>query len=434
MFNVVIDRRTGGIAMATVSEPQVFLFLSQILGKNITDSSGRPVGKIVDLAANLAEPYPPVTRVLCKAQAGKTPSLLSWHRITAVQDGFQVQRLLPDDFSEPARSNDELLLRETLLDKQIVDTNGAKVRRVNDLQFLKAHNGLHLVHVDVGFRGLMRRVGMERVLDIFLHGLFDYTLPDQFISWKFVQPLAPADLLRLKITQNRLAQLHPADLADIIEDLDVHQRTAFFQSLDVETAAETLEETDPKIQVSLIEDLDASDASDIIEEMSLSEAADLIQDLPKDTAEDILKEMEQESAEDIKELLAHPEETAGGLMTTAFLSLPPSATAGEAIHAIRTGAEDMDLIYYIYVTDEDGRLVGVVSLRDLLPAEPQRPLAEIMDARVVAVSLDEDKNKIASHFVKYGMMAIPVVDEENRIKGAIIFKNLLEIIAPRLGQ
>jgi len=434
MFHDVIDRKTGGIVMATVSEPQVFLFLSQILGKNITDFSGRPVGKIVDLAANLAEPYPPVTGVLCKAQAGKTLSLLSWRRITAVQNGFQVQRPLPDDFSEPARSDDELLLRETLLDKQIVDTDGAKVRRVNDLQFLKARNGLHLVHVDVGFRGLMRRVGMERILDIFLHGLFDYTLPDQFISWKFVQPLAPPDLLRLKITQSRLAQLHPADLADIIEDLDVYQRTAFFQSLDVETAAETLEETDPKIQVSLIEDLDASDASDIIEEMSLSEAADLIQDLPRDTAEDILKEMGQESAEEIKELLAHPEETAGGLMTTAFLSLPPSATAGEAIHAIRAGADDMDLIYYVYVTDADDRLVGVVSLRDLLPAEPRRQLVEIMDTRVVTVSLDEDKDKIASHFVKYGMMAIPVVDEENRIKGAIIFKNLLDIIAPRLGQ
>jgi magnesium transporter len=434
MLNGVIDGKSGGIVMATVSEPQVFLFLSQVLGKNIIDSNGHPVGKIVDLVANLAEPYPPVTRVLCKASAGKTTSLIPWRQITEVQDAFQVQVPLQEDYREPSLSDDELLLRETLLDKQIVDTNGAKVRRVNDLQFLKAHNGLHMIHVDVGFRGLMRQVGMEKVMDMFLHGLFDYTLPDQFISWKFVQPLASPDLLRLKITQSRLAQLHPADLADIIEDLDINQRSAVFQSLDVETAAETLEETDPKIQVSLIEDLDASDASDIIEEMSLSEAADLIQDLPKDTAEDILNEMEQESADDIKELLVHPEETAGGLMTTAFLSFIPSVTAGEAINAIREGAEDMDLIYYAYVTDEDSRLLGVISLRDLLLAGPETPLAEIMDTRVVAVSLDEEKDQIASHFAKYGMMAIPVIDEENRIKGAIIFKNLLDIIAPHLGQ
>jgi CBS domain-containing protein/sporulation protein YlmC with PRC-barrel domain len=403
--------------MAAICEPQVFLFLSQILGKNIIDSNGHTVGKIVDLVANLAEPYPPVTRVLFKSNAGKAPSLIAWHQITEIQDHLLAHLLLPEDFREPSLSDD-----------------GAKVRRVNDLQFLKARKGLHLVHVDVGFRGLMRRVGMEKAMDTFLHGLFDYSLPDQFISWKFVQPLVSPDLLRLKITQNRLAQLHPADLADIIEELDINQRTAVFQSLDVETAAETLEETDPKIQVSLIEDLDAAEASDIIEEMSLSDATDLMQDLPKDTAEDILKEMEQESAEDIIELLAHPEETAGGLMTTAFLSFTPSVTTGETIKAIRDGAEDMDLIYYVYVTDEDSHLLGVISLRDLLVTEPETRLSDIMDTRVVAVNLDEEKDKIASHFVKYGMIAIPVVDQENRIKGTIIFKNLLEIIAPHLGQ
>jgi sporulation protein YlmC with PRC-barrel domain len=410
------------------------LFLSQILGKNIIDSNGHTVGKIVDLVANLAEPYPPVTGVLFKSNAGKAPSLIAWHQITEIQDHLLAHLLLPEDFREPSLSDDEFLLKDTLLDKQIVDTNGAKVRRVNDLQFLKARKGLHLVHVDVGFRGLMRRVEMEKVMDTFLHGLFDYSLPDQFISWKFVQPLVSPDLLRLKITQSRLAQLHPADLADIIEELDINQRTAVFQSLDVETAAETLEETDPKIQVSLIEDLDAAEASDIIEEMSLSDATDLMQDLPKDTAEDILKEMEQESAEDIIELLAHPEETAGGLMTTAFLSFTPSVTTGETIKAIRDGAEDMDLIYYVYVTDEDSHLLGVISLRDLLVTEPETRLSDIMDTRVVAVNLDEEKDKIASHFVKYGMIAIPVVDQENRIKGTIIFKNLLEIIAPHLGQ
>jgi CBS domain-containing protein len=418
--------------MSSLREPQVFLFLSQLLGKNIIDSDGQPFGKIVDLVANLAEPYPPVTGVLCKTKMGRAPSLIAWRQITSTHEDFHVQLLLPEDFCEPSRSDDELLLRETLLDKQIVDTDGAKVRRVNDLQFLKARNGLHLVHVDVGFRGLMRRAGLEKIMDFFLRSLFDYSLPDQFISWKFVQPLASPDLLRLKITQNRLAQLHPADLADIIEDLDVHQRTAVFQSLDVETAAETLEETDPKIQVSLIEDLDASEASDIIEEMSLSEAADLIQDLPRDTAEDILKEMEQDSAEDIKELLAHPEETAGGFMTTALLSLAESVTADEAILAIRNQAEDTELLYYVYVVDEDDRLVGVVSLRDILLADPRIPLSAIMDTRVVTVRLDEEKDEIARQFVKYGMMAIPVVDEENRIKGTIIFKNLLDIIAPHL--
>ncbi len=161
-------------------------------------------------------------------------------------------------------------------------------------------------------------------MDKFFQWFFDYHLPDHFIPWRFVQPLSSPDLLRLKVAQNRLALLHPADLADIIEELDIHKRSEVFQSLDVETAAEALEETDPKIQVRLIENLNPAKASDIIEEMSPSEAADLLGDLPKEKAEGILKEMEKEVAEDVKELLVHPEEKAGGLMTTCFPQPAPS--------------------------------------------------------------------------------------------------------------
>jgi Mg/Co/Ni transporter MgtE len=240
--------------------------------------------------------------------------------------------------------------------------------------------------------------------------------------------------LRLKISQHRLTQLHPADLADIIEELDVHKRSEVFQSLDVETAAETLEETDPKIQVRLIENLNPAQASDIIEEMSPSEAADLLGDLPKDKAEGILKEMEKEIAEDVKELLVHPEEKAGGLMTTSFPSLSPQATVREALDLLRREAESLDLIYYLYVTDSEDHLFGVVSIRDLMVANPQTLLSEVMDTRVVTVGLEGEKEEIADRFAKYGLKAIPVVDEASHIKGVILFKNLLELVAPELGK
>ena len=419
--------------MVVNSEPQVFLFLSQILGDNVIDDNGRSLGKIIDAVASLTEPYPIITHILLK-DTQKKHSSLPWQGITEVGGKFVADPHYLEDFREPLLQEGELLLKDTLLDKQIVDTDGAKVRRVNDLQFLKARGYLHLVHVDVGFRGLMRRVGLERTMDAFSRGFFDYTPHDQFISWKFVQPLSSPDLLRLKISQNRLAQLHPADLADIIEELDIHKRTAVFQALDIETAAETLEETDPKIQVSLIEDMKVSEASDIIEEMSLSEAADLLGDLPKDKAEDILMEMEKDIAEDVKELLAHPEEKAGGLMTTSFLCFAPQVRAGEALERIRKEAEDMDFVYYLYVVDDYEHLLGMFSLRELLVASPETPLSELMDTRVVSVSLDEEKEEIAEHFAKYGIMAIPVVDKTNVIKGVIIFKNLLEVIAPHLGK
>jgi magnesium transporter len=420
--------------MAASPNSQVFLFLSQILGKKIMDTEGRPWGKVSDLAASIADLYPPITSVLYLPGRQKKPSRFPWSKVVEFGDRVLVSPLTPQERSGEAVHQGELLLRESLLDKQVVDTHGAKILRVNDLHLLKVNRSVFLVHVDVGFRGLMRRVGLGNAVDRFFQWFFDYHLPDHFIPWRFVQPLSSPDLLRLKVAQNRLSLLHPADLADIIEELDIHKRSEVFQSLDVETAAEALEETDPKIQVRLIENLNPAKASDIIEEMSPSEAADLLGDLPKEKAEGILKEMEKEIAEDVKGLLVHPEEKAGGLMTTAFPSLPPDSTAREALEALRRDAENLDLIYYLYVTDPEEHLLGVVGLRDLLVAAPQTRLANMMNARVVTVKVEEEKEEIAGLFAKYGFKAIPVVDEAGRMKGAITFKSLLEVVAPKLGK
>lgn len=420
--------------MAVGDEPRSFIFLSAILGSRVFDSEGRAVGRVLDLGGNIQESYPPVTHVLLRLEKDNRVVQLPWRKVESSNGELIVPSLQPEDLRSPSLAAGELFLKDALLDKQVVDTDGAKIRRVNDLQFLKAHKALYLVHVDVGFHGLLRRVGLQRPARYLLRKLFDYDMTDQLISWKFVQPLSSPDLLRLTIAHNRLAQIHPADLADIIEELDIHQRSAVFRSLDVETAAETLEETDPKIQVSLIQDLDMANASDIIEEMSLSEAADLLGDLPRDKAEGILREMEQEVAEDVKELLSHPEEKAGGLMTTAFLRFAPATRADEALETIRREADDMDLIYYLYAVDGEEHILGVLSLRDLLTAKPETALADIMDTRVISVDIEERKDRIADDFAKYGIMAIPVVDADERLKGVILFKNLLEVVAPKLGR
>ena len=371
---------------------------------------------------------------MLRSARGKNFVVVPWKHVVDVDQAISVAVTSIQDLSGLDLREGELLLKDALLDKQVVDTDGAKIRRVNDLHFLKTRHGLHLVHVDVGFRGLIRRVGFVKIFDAVLNALFDFKLTDHLIPWKFTQPLSSPDLLRLNIAQNRLSQIHPADLADILEELDIKQRTAVFQALDVETAAETLEETDPKIQVSLINELNSEKASDIIEEMALSEAADLIGDLPKAKAETILKEMEQDIAEDVKELMTHPEGEAGGMMTTSYLSFSPQTTVREALDRFRREAEDIDLVYYVYVTDEDEHLQGVISLRDLVLAEPDQKLADIMDERVVFVKLDDKHDTIAEQFAKYALTAIPVVDEEEKMQGTIIFKNLLEIVAPQLGK
>jgi magnesium transporter len=420
--------------MAINQEPQVFLFLSRILGKKIVGTEGKVLGRVYDLIAEFIEPYPAVTGLVFSSTLKKRFVTLPWINVTDLGAEVSVAINEINELSVLNLRQGELLLRDDLLDKQVVDTNGAKIRRVNDLQFLKTSHGLHIVHVDVGFRGLIRRVGLIKPFDAILQSLFDYKLPNQLISWKFVQPLHSPDLLRLNITQNRLSQIHPADLADILEDLDIRQREAVFKALDVETAAEALEETDPKIQVSLINDLNTAQASDIIEEMSLSEAADLLGDLPKAKAEGILKEMEKEIADDVKELLTHPEREAGGMMTTSYLSFRPSTTVGEALEKFRQEAEDIDLVYYVYVTNEENLLLGVISLRDLILADSKKRLEEIMDDRVISVKLDDKDDTIAEHFAKYAVTAIPVVDENEQMQGTILFKNLLDVIAPHLGK
>ncbi len=260
--------------MPAVSIPGDFLFLSQVLGKKVF-SAGHPMGRVSDLVAAVSDLYPAVVALLYLPKASKIPVRVPWSRFIDIGDTVVVSPQPPEEQRPRSAQDGELLLKESLLDRQIVDTHGAKILRVNDLHLLKVNRTLRLVHVDVGFRGLMRRVGLEKAADKFFQLFFDYHLTNHFIPWRVVQPLSTPDLLRLKISQNRLALLHPADLADIIEDLDVHKRSEVFQSLDVETAAEALEETDPKIQVSLIENLNPAMASDIIEEMSPSEAADL---------------------------------------------------------------------------------------------------------------------------------------------------------------
>jgi len=408
-----------------------FYFFSDFLNRRVFNPSGQKLGKISDLVAERADPYPMIIGMVIRRKGKKF--YLAWEKILQIEPTITLSEdelILPKP-SLP--SQDLFLLQEEVMDKQIVDTFGAKVVRVNDLHFLRVDSRLRLVHVDVGFRGLMRRVGWERAVDQALQWLFSYNLPNQFISWKYVQLLSGSDLLQLSVSQKKLSHLHPADLADIIEDLSSRERSAIFHALDTETAADALEEIDPKIQKALMEMISLEKASDIVEEMSPSEAADLLADLPEERAEEILEGMEQEKAEDLRELLVHADETAGGLMTTAYLSLTPGVTVETAIVRLKAEAEHLDIIDYVYVANEEEILMGVVSIRDLLTAQSHQPLSEILVPRLVSVKPDEDQNEVVEAFAKYGFRALPVVDEEGRLKGVIGFRSVLDVLAPDAG-
>ena len=410
-----------------------FYFLSDFLNRRVYNPSLQKAGRISDLVAERAEPYPMIIGMIIRTRRREKRFYLPWEKMIQIepQITFSENELHPLKALLPEK--DIVLLREEVMDKQIVDTHGAKVVRVNDLHFLRIDSRLRLVHVDVGFRGLMRRVGWEKLVDQILRWLFSYDLPNQFISWKYVQLLSGSDLLQLSVSQKKLSHLHPADLADIIEDLSSRERSAIFHALDTETAAEALEEIDPKIQKALIQTVPVEKASDIVEEMSPSDAADLLADLPEERAEEILEGMEHEKAEDLRELLVHPDETAGGLMTTAYLSLAPVVTIETAIARLKAEAPNLDIIDYIFLVDEEEVLLGVVSIRDLLTAQSHQTLSEIQPARVVSVKPDEDQNEVVEAFAKYGFRALPVVDEENHLRGVISFRSVLDVLAPDAG-
>ena len=410
-----------------------FYFLSHFLNRKVYSPSGRKAGRIIDLVVERAEPYPMLIGFSMRAGARKNKPFLPWRkiaflepRITLLEEESLLQNV-------PLPEKDYILLREEVMDKQIVDTFGAKVVRVNDLHFLRINSHLRLVHVDVGFRGLMRRVGWEMGVDKALRWLFSYELPNQFISWKYVQLLSGSDLLQLSVSQKKLSHLHPADLADIIEDLSGRERSAIFHALDTETAADAMEEIDPKIQKSIIETIPVEKASDIVEEMSPSDAADLLGDLTEEKAEKILEGMEQEKAEDLRELLEHPDETAGGLMTTAYLQLAGHVPVETAMVRLRAESQELDIIDYVFVVDHEEVLQGVVSIRDLLTAQPHQRLSELLAPRVVSVKFDENQKEVVEAFAKYGFRALPVVDEKNHLRGVISFRSVLEVLAPDAG-
>jgi CBS domain-containing protein len=371
-------------------------------------------------------------------RGGRPAFFLPWSQIAAVEqaeilvrDGAQLGAAPPEG---------SLFARRHVLDRQIIDTFGGRLVRVNDLHLLRLDEGLRLIHVDVGASGLFRRLGWLPAVNAIARGLFDYQLRDHLIAWKYVQPLGhfgrggQRQVLRLAASHQPLAQMHPAELAEVLEDLDMHKRQALFGSLAPEVAAETLEQMDTETQVDLIEGMEEGLATRVVEEMSADEAADLLSELEDETAETILGGMEAERSVEVRELLTHEEDTAGGIMTTDFIALKTGFTVDETIAVLRSQARDAESIYYLYVLDDLGHLVGVVTLRSLIVASPERRLAELMSTRVVSVTTGQDKSAAAELFVKYRFRALPVVDADGVMKGIITIDDVLEDVAPELTR
>ncbi len=404
------------------------LYLSQVIGRPVRDRQDEPIGKVADLIVAVGEPYPPVTGLVVQTEGRRI--FVPWSSVASLDEGGARLRTRTIDIDKFRQRPDEILLRENLLDKQIVDIDGRKVVRVNDLRLDEVAGVIRLVAVDVGGAGLLRRLGFEGPFRTLARN-FRMAVPEKYIDWEDVDPVETSIAsIKLRIPHQGLAELHPADLATIIDQLAPRDRAGVLASLDDEAAADAIEEMEPDTQVEVLEDLEPARAADILEEMSPDDAADLVADLSESARDEILALMEREEAAEVRELLGYPEDTAGGIMTTEFVAVPATLTAAETIDRLRELEPDAETIYYVYVTDDEGRLVGVLSLRDLIVAPPDTAISEVMIREPVAVGALADQDEVAEVVAHYNLLAVPVVDDDGRLAGIVTVDDAIDTVLP----
>ena len=397
------------------------LYLSQMMGKPVVDATGEKIGVISDLAISTGEMFPRITSLAFQGP-GKVPFMISWRKYvdTFDDDGITLKVDSPDirfSYLQPS----EILLARDLLDKQIVDTQGMKVVRVNDLKLSQSGTQLRLLGAEVGTRGILRGLSplLERAV-VAVAKTFGKHIDEQIIAWNYMD-LVDRDLskVQLSVTHKRLDELHPADVADILEELDPQQRANVFKHLDDAQATEVISEMEDEYQADFIEDLDEKRAAGLLGNMDPDDAADIVRDLPYEKAETLLRLMGVEDATEIRQLLGYKDGTAGGMMTTQFVTVHEDTTVGETVEVLRELPEDHPTVHYVYVLDEYDKFVGVLSLRTLVLNSSEKPVSEIMFRDVISATPDEIEEDVAADIFKYELPAMPVVDENGSILGIV---------------
>ena len=404
------------------------LYLSQVIGRSVRDRNDEQIGKVADLIVAVGDRYPPVTGLVVETDRRRI--FLPWTSVDRLDDSGAKLSTLTMDLAKFHQRPDEILLRADLMDKQIVDIDGRKVVRVNDLRLDEVEGALHLVAVDVGASGLLRRLGVEGGMRTIARNL-RVAVPEKYIDWEDVDPVETSIAsIKLRVPHAGLAELHPADLATIIDQLAPRDRAGVLASLGDDAVADAIEEMEPETQVEVLEDLEPGRAADILEEMSPDDAADLVADLSQTTRDEIFALMEKDEKAEVQELLGYPEDSAGGIMTTEFVAVPAHLTAAETIDMLRQLEPNAETIYYVYVTDDDGRLVGVLSLRDLIVAAPDTQIGKVMIKEPVAVGVLADQDEVAEVVAHYNLLAVPVIDEEGRLAGIVTVDDALDTVLP----
>jgi len=421
-----------------------FIYLSELLGLPVVNASGsKRLGRIVDLAASTGQVYPKVTGLITKVRGRKEPVYVPWNLVRRTTFTKQVAiDYSPGTLNGTSGGENEILLKKSFLDRQLISTSGYKVVRVNDLHLLidntaKESPNLWLVHVDVGIRGLLRRLGWDRIVNAIVHWIIARDMRDEFVPWKHIQPTTTTNVfgsLQLKTDSSKLSEIHPADLADILEDLGIEERISLIESLDNPTAAATLQEMPIKLRSQIAETLDIEKFAGVVNEMHMDEVVDLLDALDPDKRSAVFHMLTPEKVEEIEGLSRLSVHRVGSIMNSDFIVARVTQTAREILKSIKKESGKTELIYYVYAVDDNDRLRGVLTLRHILAAKPGTLINEIMRENPITVTVETSIKRVAKIFFKYNFQAVPVVDEDQHMVGIVSMKDTLEAVFPEIRE
>jgi magnesium transporter len=416
----------------------VTVSLSELLGALVYDPSGVASGRVREVAIAPQQDRSRVASLIVKTRQGRR--LLALNSVAGINGGVR-SATAANTWPSADSAEGLFLLERDLLDQQVIDVHGRKVVRVNDVDFIlqRQENDagpqtvLRVQSVDVGARGAVRRLLKGMAPKQAMHALL-HRIPPRSIPWNYIDLIEtdPARRVRLNISHEGLATLHPADIADIVEDLAPDERRAVFQTLDEEIAAEALEEVEPKVQKAIVESLDSGRAADIVEEMDPDAAADLLGDLTEDKTEQILVQMQPDERQEVTELLEHKEESAAGRMTTEYLAVHLTAAVTDAIAAMRDFQGGVETLSTIYLIDSHGTLVGAVPLAKMVLAESGTPLLSLTQEPLVSSHEGADEKDVAELFDKYNLITLPVVDDHDKLTGVITSDDVISMLRAKL--
>ena len=392
-------------------------YLSRILGNTIYSSDMKVIGKLQDLGVINEVKSPQVTTAMVKTNLGIKYYDFKHFRVTKEKG----QYVLKCKKLEENPSDNILFLKNHVLDQQIIDVNGRKVVRVNDVSLASLESGAYVVAVDIGMDGLLRRIGIAKPLK-----LLGFSISSKLMVWNDVEAIVTSnENIVVSKTYNKLSILHPSDLADIIEDFDAKTGLTIFSALDNATAADVLEEMEEDTQVNFIESLSADKAADVLEEMPADEAADILDGMSNKKVEELLSNMEKEASDEIRELLEYDSDVIGSLMSTDFISFKDDLTVEVTIKTLRELKPEEDEMYNLYVVDQGNRLIGTLSPRDIIISEPTEKLGDIMNKKFKSMFDTDSIGALIKNVSKYNLVAIPITDHEMNLLGNVIINDII---------